>query len=185
MRVSLPLTRVGKRVPALILVFLAASCGGAAKHRAAAPPVTVHGPGFRFEAPAGWKATRTATAAVAHPGGTAAGATFVSATAFTLRKPYSPALFGRAARELDQVAAQLAKEAHGVLRESVTVTVDGRRIRAYRFTARPAAGAASLERIGFVLAGKREIQLLCRAPVGSNDPDGACALLYSSFTLGP
>lgn len=145
--------------------------------------MTVHGPGFRFEAPAGWTAKRTASAATARRDAT--GTTFVSATVFTLRKPYSPALFDRAARELDQVAGELAAQAHGALSERVTVTVDGRRIRAYRFTVHPATGAASHERIGFVLVGKREIQLLCRAPVGSADPDGACALLYSSFTLGP
>jgi hypothetical protein len=33
-----------------------------------------------------------------------------------------------------------------------------------------------------VLQGKREYQLLCRAPAGAGDPDGACALLYASFT---
>jgi hypothetical protein len=32
-----------------------------------------------------------------------------------------------------------------------------------------------------VLQGTREYQLFCRAPAGSSDPDGACALLYSSF----
>lgn len=111
-----------------------------------------------------------------------AGGTLVSATAFTLLKAYSPKLFDRAARELDRVAANLASQAHGTLTESATVTVDGKRIRAYRLRVHPKSGADYDERIGFVLQGKREYQLLCRAPAGSSDPDGACALLYSSFT---
>ena len=106
----------------------------------------------------------------------------MSATAFTLLKPYSPKLFALAAKELDKVAANLAAQAHGTLTESATVTVDGRRIRAYRLTVRPTSGKAYDERIGFVLQGKHEYQLLCRAPAGAGDPDGACALLYASFT---
>jgi len=180
-RKCLPLTRVGKLAPTLILAFLAASCGGAAKQAAQAASISVQGPGFRFQAPAGWLARRTPDAAVARRD--AAGTALVSATSFPLRKPYDPALFDRAAKELDRVAAQLAAQAHGALSESATVTVDGRRIRAYRLTVHPAAGAAYAERIGFVLDGRREVQLLCRAPAGSADPDGACALLYSSFTL--
>jgi hypothetical protein len=164
----------------LILAFLAASCGGSAKHVQTPAQSTVHGAGFRFEAPAGWSTSGTGTAAVARRD--AAGSTLVSATAFTLLKPYSPKLFDRAAKELDRVAGKLAAQAHGTLTESKTVTVDGRRIRAYRLTVHPTSGAAYDERIGFVLQGKREFQLLCRAPAGSSDPDGACALLYSTFT---
>lgn len=166
----------------LILAFLAASCGGAAKHVQTSTQIAVHGAGFRFEAPAGWSISRTATAATARS--QAAAGTLVSATAFTLLKPYSPKLFDRAAKELDRVAANLAAQAHGSLTESATVTVDGERIRAYRLTVHPASGAAYDERIGFVLQGTREYQLLCRAPAGSSDPDGACALLYSTFTTG-
>lgn len=180
MRGCLPLTQVWKRVPALILVFLVASCGGSAKHAPAPAPIAVRGAGFRFEAPAGWKTSHTASAAVARRD--AAGGTLVSATSFPLRKAYSPALFDLAAKELDRVAAQLAAQAHGTLTERATVTVDGARIRAYRLIVRPASGTAYDERIGFVLEGKREFQLLCRAPAGSSDPDGACALLYSTFT---
>jgi hypothetical protein len=145
--------------------------------------VAVHGPGFRFEAPAAWSATKTRSAAVVRRD--AAGSTLVSATSFTLLKPYSPKLFGRAAKELDRVAANLASQAHGTLSESATVTVDGKRIRAYRLRVRAKSGPSYDERIGFVLQGKREYQLLCRAPAGAGDPDGACALLYSSFTASP
>ena len=59
--------------------------------------------------------------------------------------------------------------------ESKTTTVDGGKIRAYRFEAK-----GLQTRVGFVLRGKREYQLLCQA--SSGDPDGACALLFSSFS---
>lgn len=141
---------------------------------------TVRGPGFRFEAPAAWSATRIHSAAVASRDAT--GSTLVSATRFALLKEYSPKLFARAAKELDRVAATLASQAHGTLTESTTVTVDREQIRAYRLRVRSKLGPSYDERIGFVLQGKREYQLLCRAPAGAGDPDGACALLYSSFT---
>ena len=138
----------------------------------------VAGPGFRFSVPSGWTVRRTPRAV-----GARRDSALVSATAFTLLKPYSPALFARAAKELDGVAAELAARSHGELKAQATTTVDGKRIRAYRFTGRPAAGAAYVERIGFVLEGKREYQLLCQAASGAGDPDGACALLFSSFRL--
>jgi hypothetical protein len=106
------------------------------------------------------------------------GKALVSATTFTLLRPYEPSLFGKVIAELDRSAEQLATKAQGTITEKVTTTVAGRKIRAYRYS----AGGFST-RIGFVLDGKREVQLLCRAPSGSPDPDGACALLFHSFTL--
>jgi len=108
-------------------------------------------------------------------------APLVSATAYKLARAYSPALFATARTELDGVAAKLAAASNGTVTESVTTTVDGTRIRAYRFTAHPEGHPATDDRVGFVLEGKREYQLLCSAPAGSGDPDGACALLFSTF----
>jgi len=102
----------------------------------------------------------------------------VSATAFPLLRPYRPALFDQAAKELDGVAARLAAQAGGKLTEQKTTTVDGRKIRSYRFEA-----GSDATRIGFVLDGRREVQLLCRAPTADGDPDGSCALLFDSFGL--
>lgn len=133
----------------------------------------LRGPGFGFSAPPGW-ATR-------HSGGVVEarnGKAVVSATTFTLLRRYEPSLFAKVVAELDRNAEKLAAQAHGTLTEKVTTTVAGRKIRAYRYT----AGGYST-RIGFVLDGKREIQLLCRAPAGTPDPDGACALLFQSFSL--
>jgi hypothetical protein len=102
---------------------------------------------------------------------------------FTLRNPYDPAQFARAARELDRVAAELVARSNAKLTERVTSTVDGKRIRAYRFGARPANGRGYDARIGFLLQGKREYELYCQDAAGKGDTDGACALLFSSFSV--
>jgi predicted Zn-dependent protease len=133
----------------------------------------LRGPGFGFSVPAGWTVRHGAGVLSAQ-----SGKSVVSATAFTLLKPYAPALFGKAAAELDRNAAQLAAQAHTKLSEKLTTTVAGRKVRAYRYT----AGGFDT-RLGFVLAGRREVQLLCRAPAGSADTDGACGLLFRSFRL--
>jgi hypothetical protein len=157
----------------LALLFILAGCGGSTK---AQPPTgkRLQGTGFSFSVPAGW-VVRRGVGLLAAQSGTAA----VSATTFTLLKPYEPALFGRVKAELDRNAAKLAAQAHGKLTEKLTTTVAGRKVRAYRYT----AGGFDT-RLGFVLDGKREVQLLCRAPAGSADPDGACGLLFRSFRLG-
>jgi hypothetical protein len=130
--------------------------------------------------PNGWSVSRTSSSVSARaPGGP--DGPLVSATAFRLAQPYSPALFPQAAKELDGVAAQLAHASHGTVTASETTTVDGRKVRAYRFTAHPTGRPATDDRIGFVLAGRHEYQLLCSAPAGGGDPDGACALLFASF----
>jgi hypothetical protein len=105
----------------------------------------------------------------------------VSATAYRLVRPYSAAQFSRAAKELDKVAAKLARASGGTVTERVTTTVDGQKIRAYRFTSHPAGRPSTDDRIGFLLEGRHEYQLLCRAPARSGDLDGACALLFGSF----
>lgn len=178
-----PPALVGKRTLPLIFAIMMplalAACGGASKHAQPTGQAVVKGFGFQFEAPSGWTTKSTGMAIEARRD--AAGHTVVSATAFTLLRPYTPKLFARAAKELDLVAAKLAAQSRSKLSASETITVDGRRVRAYRLTVHPASGPSFDERIGFVLLGKREYQLLCRTPVGSGDPDGGCALLYSSF----
>jgi hypothetical protein len=165
---------------ALALLPTLAACGGGSKHAKVAGHTVVKGFGFQFEAPAGWTTKSTGLAIEARRD--AVGHTMVSATAFTLLKPYTPKLFPRAAKELDRVAAKLAAQSRSKLAESKTITVDGQRVRAYRLTVHSASGPSFDERIGFVLLGRREYQLLCRAPVGAGDPGAGCALLYSSFT---
>lgn len=154
------------------------SCGSSAKREVATR--VVRGPSFRFSAPSAWSIHRTGTSVSARaPGGTAA---LVSAAVYRLARAYTPDRFAEAARELDGVAAELARKAGGKVTARETTTVDRRRIRAYRFTARTAQGTRYDDRVGFVLAGTREVQLLCQAPAGSGDRDGACALLFRTFS---
>jgi hypothetical protein len=157
-------------LPLLALSILAA-CGGSGKQSRS--PRIVRGPGFSFAAPAGWTIRSTSVSRVASGGGAR-----VSATVFPLRQAYAPSLFARAARELDRVAARLAADSNGTLTESTTTTLSGRRGRAYRYT------TESYEaRLGFVLNGRREYELLCQSPKGAGDADGACALLFATFTV--
>jgi hypothetical protein len=165
---------LARAVLPLAILFILSACGGSPKPKAQ-PPAVARGPGFSFSVPSGWSTRKTATALVARKG-----AALVSVATFTLQKPYKPSLFSRAAKELDGVAAKLAAQVGGKLTESKTTNVDGRKIRAYRF-----ANSTVQTRIGFVLDGKREYQLLCQMPVGGNDRDGACALLFGSFSVAP
>ena len=133
----------------------------------------VRGDGFAVEVPDGWEVSGAGQDKLT----ARRGDRLVSVTSFRLLKAYDPAKFGAAAKELDGIAAKLAAQAGGDLTEKTTTTVDGQRVRAYRY----AEGAGQI-RIGFVLVGKREYQLLCRLPPGGADPDGACALLFDTFS---
>jgi hypothetical protein len=116
----------------------------------------------------GWTTRRSPTGLVA-----ARGRATVSATVYPLVKPYRPSLFRPAAKELDGRMRELVAKAGGTLTEQTTTVVAGRQIRAYRFDSK---GVAT--RIGFVLVGRREYQLVCRGDTGKQ-----CDLLFSSFTL--
>jgi hypothetical protein len=97
----------------------------------------------------------------------------VSVRTFTLVKPYDPAMFAAVTAELDRDAAKLAAQAGVPLAVKETTKVAGQRIRAYRY---------GDTRIGFFFVGRREYQLLCRYGSGGADKDGACALLFASFS---
>jgi hypothetical protein len=146
----------------LALLFILSACGGGTKTHPASTRV-VRGAGYAFSAPAGWRTSRSLRAVTAQ-----SGKSRVSVTTYTLQKPYNPALFAAAAKELDGVAAKLAAAAGTALTEKQTVAVAGGKIRAYRF---------GTMRIGFVLVGKREYQLLCE------NAGDACALLFKTFSV--
>jgi hypothetical protein len=146
----------------LALLFILSACGNGTKTTPVSTRV-IRGPGYTFSVPAGWKTSRPLRAVTAHNGKSR-----ISVTTYTLQKPYSPALFAAASKELDGVAAKLAAAAGTALAEKQTVNVAGEKIRAYRF---------GTMRIGFVLFGKREYQLLC------DSAGDACALLFKSFSL--
>jgi hypothetical protein len=164
---------LARAVLPLALLFILSACGGSAAPEPTTTTQVVVGQGFRFGVPAGWKIGRTDDAVTARNGDA-----LVSVTTYTLLKPYKPSLFGRVAEELDRSVAKLAKQAKGTLVERKTIEVDGRKVREYRYVAR---GFAS--RLGFVFEGKKEWQLLCRARAEESDPDGACTLLFDSFSV--
>jgi hypothetical protein len=157
------LTRI---VVPLAVLFILSGCGGATATKAKSTRV-VHGDGFTFSVPRGWRSSDRGGVTVARSGNAA-----VSVRTFTLVKRYDPARFAAAAKELDGIAVKLAAAAGAPLAEKQTTTVGGRRIRAYRFAS---------TRIGFFLSGRREYQLLCRLAPDGTDRDGACALLFASF----
>jgi hypothetical protein len=155
------------------LLFILAGCGGSSGNEQA-DTKTVPGAGFTFETPAAWTVGHGRNAVTSRNGGGA----LVSVTAYPLLKPYDPALFDQVAAELDRTVGKIASGAKGSVVERKTTEVADRKIRAYRFVAN---GFAS--RLGFVFEGKREWQLLCRARAEDDDPDGACKLLFDSFSV--
>ena len=134
----------------------------------------VSGAGFTFQAPTGWTVKTAPTSAIA----TRDKDTLVSVTVLPLVKRYRPALFLRAARELDRVAGDLAKQLGGQVISSRSVIAARGRAREYEIE-----HAGLVDRITFVLRGKREYQLTCRWRQSAGEP-GACAQLVSTFDLG-
>jgi hypothetical protein len=165
------------RVTALALVVLAvAACGGGAR------PQEVSGDGFSFSVPGGWhvqKATRSVTAAPAH------GDELLSVYVDRLQRPYRPALWPRAARELDGVAAGLAEQLdEGRVTARRTVRLAGLPGRSYDL-AYLGKGGSLVERIVFLLEQRREYQLLCRWSASSPKPgQAACEGFHATFALG-
>jgi hypothetical protein len=107
----------------------------------------------------------------------------VAVSAFRLARPFRPALWPAAVRELDRVAGQLADRLSPTAEISPgrTTVVAGRRARVYDIRYERAERQL-VERVGFVLDGRREFQLLCRwsveqAAVGME----ACGQLFRSF----
>jgi hypothetical protein len=156
----------------LIAAVLAlTACGGSGP----AGVQTLAGDGFSFEAPEGWKVTRTPQAL-----GAAVGDAAVSVTVFRLTHPYRPELWPKVVPELDRVARNLTDQLRGRVGAGATITVAGRRARRYEIAFRR-RGGDFVERITFVLDGRREYQLLCRYRVGADVRP--CAALGSSFRL--
>jgi hypothetical protein len=132
----------------------------------------VNGAGFRFEAPAGWD-----VASIRH-GQAAFNGTVdrLEVLTFPLVTPYREELFVRASRELNGVARQLADQLEGRVASSRTVRVAGRKARSYRIDY-----GKRMQRITFLLVGRREYQLLCRRPAGADDE--VCTALLKTFRL--
>jgi hypothetical protein len=170
----------GRKRSALLVLAAAlalAGCGGGGGGSTTSAQSTggqeVKGTGFAFHAPKDWTVKTAATSAIASEDKD----TFVSVTVLPLVKPYRPALFMRAARELDRVADDLAKQLGGQVVSSNTVIAAKARARQYEIE-----HDGLVDRIIFVLHGKREYQLTCRWPKANGRP-AACDQLAASFSL--
>jgi hypothetical protein len=159
-----------KRAALLLLVpLILAACGGSGAPKA--QQQVVSGPGFRFEAPAGWRVEHRPLQAWA-----SSGSELVKVATFPLMKPYSPALFVRVDRELAARMRQVAAQTGGTVSAGTTVVAGGIRSHAYRVTA-----SDHVDQYTFVLRGRREYQLLCRRSPSHDDV--VCARLIASFRL--
>lgn len=147
-------------------------CGGGGT----TPEKVVHGTGYRFSAPADWAVVRSGRELQASEG-----LKLVSVTRYPLLRRYRPSLWARVVPELDRAATQLAKQQHGQVGDSRTVTIAGQRARRYDIDYER-DGKALVERIAFVLRGKTEYLLLCRYDRGGDT--AACDRLLATFTLG-
>jgi hypothetical protein len=170
-RAFLPRFRLGKQAALILALLVLAGCGSSA---APPTPQSVTGDGYRFAAPAGWRVTHAGRTTSAENG-----KQLVSVTVFPLGRPFRPALWDKAVVELDKVAAQLATQLGGRISSRGGSTLAAHRARTYDI-AFVAGGKAVVERIAFILVGRREYQLLCRF-VGD---DSACTEFRTSFTLG-
>ena len=155
---------------ALTLAAALAGCGGSGVRTQ-----VVGGNGYTFEAPAGWAIAHAPRSVQAGKGDSS-----VSVTVFRLTHPYRSALWPKVVPELDGIARDLAGQLRGRSSRGTTVVVGGRRARRYDISFRR-DGGDFVERITFVLDGRREYQLLCRYRAGADVRP--CAALGSSFRL--
>jgi len=156
-----------------VMALLAGCGGGSATKTAQLSGQTVKGNGFSFRAPEDWKTKATATSVTASQDED----TLVSVTVLPLLKPYKPALFRRVVAELDRVAKALAAKLRGELTSSRSIEAGGGRAREYEI-----AHGDLVDRITFVLRGKREYELVCRWRKADGEP-AACDQLAGSFTF--
>lgn len=153
-----------------------AGCGGGGGGEPSSTGQVVHGEGYVFSAPPGWKLVQTPQGATLTR---AAGSeSLVSVTTFRLIRPFRPAAWSSAEHELDGVTERLARQLGGTVRSRETLATG---VREYRL-AYERKGIGLSQRIRFVLRGRREYELLCRWKADGGEP-GACGQLLQSFRL--
>ena len=155
----------------LVAAVFAAGCGGGNGGTR-----IIAGTGYSFFAPADWSVVRgQRTLQVAH------GLRLVSVTRFPLLRTFRTELWPKAVPEMDRSAAALAADQRGAVVARMTTTVGGQRARRYDIVYQ-LGGKKLTERVGFVLRGKTEYELLCRFEQVKSS--SACDTLFSSFRLG-
>jgi hypothetical protein len=163
-------------VPLALASLILAACGGSDDEWRA-----VGGPGYTVNVPARWEVTRPPRTIAAETGD---GPESVSVAVFRLGRPFRPALWDDAVQELNDVAARLAERLapSALVDMSRDGTIAGRRARVYEIGYR--RGATQLvDRVAFVLVGRREFQLTCRIAAERDDGERACDELFDSFRL--
>jgi hypothetical protein len=153
-------------------LLFAAGCGGGGT---AAKDQIVKGDGYTFGAPVGWSVSRHGRELRVTEG-----TRLVSVTLYPLERRFGPALWQRVVPELDRAAEGVARQQHGSVAESRTLTISGLQARRYDIEYE-LEGKALVERIAFVLRGKNEYLLLCRYERGGDT--GVCDRLLTSFRL--
>jgi hypothetical protein len=155
--------RWGRKQALLLATVILAGCGGSSAPKQQWRVVGLAS--YRFQVPAGWKATVGKDRYAARHG-----ADLVQAQSFPLARVYRPALFDKVEIELAARMAQVAKQTGGTVSGSRTVTPGGIKAHAYDVKV-----GSRTDTYTFVLRGKRELQLLCSADAG------VCSHLITSF----
>jgi hypothetical protein len=154
-----------------LAVLALAGCGGGSSAPAAQ---TVRGDSFLYQAPGSWQISRrdTEVAASPKPGSPER----VSVAVFPLLRAYDPKLFKAVTGELDDSAAQEAKQLKGSVTSRTTTTVAGSPVRQYVIT----VANSVQEQITYFLRRKTEFELLCQWESKKSEPD-YCKQLASTF----
>ena len=151
----------------ILVVLILAGCGGSGEPKAQYQ--LVKRDGISFLAPAGWEVEHSARGSAA-----SRGSELVQVSTFPLVRPYTAALFDRVASELDLRMKTIAQQTGGTLAGRKTVTAGG--VKSHRYDVKV---DGHVDQYTFVLIGKREYQLLCRASTSSSD--AFCSQLLTSF----
>jgi hypothetical protein len=146
-----------------------AGCGGSSASEPQGQWQSLRGPGFSFQAPAGWQVERAKSRVSATHD-----AELVQVATFPLLRRYDAKLFDDVARELRTRMQQIAGATNGRVSGERTVRAGGIRSHAYDVTV-----GDQVDEYTFVLDGKREYLLLCRR--SSDQQAEACERLATSF----
>src|SRR5687767_6680176 len=177
--------RRSRLIPLVLALVTLAGCGGGEDEPGLTEQVlqtrTVSGPGFTFQAEQGREIARTPRSVTVLPAADGS-QELESVTIFRLVKPFRPALWPQAARELDGVAGRLAESLGGQQeRQPKTVRIAGLRGRQYEI-GYEREGTQLRQRLTLLLSRRTEYQLLCRWADAAGKPP-ACALLEATFRI--
>jgi hypothetical protein len=152
-----------KQAPLALLALILAGCGGSSAPKQTWRTVELGS--YRFQVPAGWKATVAKDRYEARNDGS-----LVQAQAFPLVHAYKPSLFGKVEPELALRMAAVGKQVGGTVVASRTVSPAGIKSHAYDLKV-----GGRTDTYTFVLRGRHELQLICSADAS------VCAHLLASF----